>query len=394
MNSASSNPNNAFLTSALLSLAFVLALAGCSPGNPSLEAPAEAPEAVEAMEAPVSAKAKFVPKVDILFVVDNSNSMLKHQENLKRNINRFVEAFDKKSNVDFQIGVVSVYDSGRLNKSHPSYLENGRLRPLKDPREPGKLFDGPQLVRRDAGYADILGETLKIGVFAYEEGGPEIEELFSPILAAFKPGLNPGFIRRDAHLAIVFLSDVDDASPNLSGDALYASLLRAKGEESRMISSYGALALNPKGRKVCKPDPGLVDRRTGEWLSPEKVLSFIQTSNGPAYDRVQNPHVFSLCDQRFGDRLAVVGKQIQERASSHVRMPLKRVPQHGTLKVRVAGGRELVPGLEFKYDPNNPAIVIQDGDRIPELAEGGQIEVEMIPVDFRKLLSGQGQTVR
>jgi hypothetical protein len=394
MKSASSNSNDAFLTSALLSLALLLALAGCSPGNPNLEAPAEAPEAIEAMEAPVSAKAKFVPKVDILFVVDNSNSMLKHQENLKSNINRFVEAFDKKSNVDFQIGVVSVYDSGRLNKSHPHYLENGRLRPLKDPRQAGKIFDGPQFVRRDAGYSDILGETLKIGVFPYEEGGPEIEELFSPVLAALSPTLNPGFLRRDAHLAIVFLSDVDDGSPNVSGESLYASLLRAKGEESKMVSSYGVLALNPRGKKVCKPDPGLVDRNTGEWLNPDRVLKFVQLSNGPAYDKVQNPHVFSLCEARFGDRLAAVGKQIQERASSHVRMALKRVPQYGTLKVKVAGGRELLPGVEFKYDPNNPAIIIHDGDRIPELAEGGQIEVEMVPVDFRKLLTGQGQTVR
>jgi len=44
---------------------------------------------------------QMVKKGDVLFVIDNSDSMLVKQESLKKNIDRFVEAFEKNARLDF-----------------------------------------------------------------------------------------------------------------------------------------------------------------------------------------------------------------------------------------------------------------------------------------------------
>jgi hypothetical protein len=49
----------------------------------------------------------FDPRVDILFVVDSSGSMMSHQENLAKNIDLFVDKFVQAGTLDFHVGVIT-----------------------------------------------------------------------------------------------------------------------------------------------------------------------------------------------------------------------------------------------------------------------------------------------
>lgn len=95
------------MKNALTVAAAALALSACAPANPQKMAPPDTYVQTN-QSASVAAKSAFKPKVDILFVIDNSDSMVKHQENLKANINRFVEAFEANKRIDFQIDRKSV----------------------------------------------------------------------------------------------------------------------------------------------------------------------------------------------------------------------------------------------------------------------------------------------
>ena len=74
------------------------------------------------------------PKLDILFVIDNSNSMREEQEAVARELTGFIDELKKGGGVpsDFNIGVVttSVYLNGRVG---------GQTFLLSYPRQAGKL---------------------------------------------------------------------------------------------------------------------------------------------------------------------------------------------------------------------------------------------------------------
>src|SRR5690349_494813 len=88
---------------ALLMSFLVLGGLSCSPKNPKAHIiPDNTEEKVVQDNTQV-----FDPKVDILFVVDNSGSMGTHQQNLSANVSKFTQAFIKGSILDYNIGIVT-----------------------------------------------------------------------------------------------------------------------------------------------------------------------------------------------------------------------------------------------------------------------------------------------
>ena len=70
---------------------------------------------------------KFQPKVDILFFIDHSGSMISYQTSLAKNIDAFVEAMEKNKFLDYHVGVLKIPDynqeedesSGRMTGNPP-----------------------------------------------------------------------------------------------------------------------------------------------------------------------------------------------------------------------------------------------------------------------------------
>lgn len=363
--------------------AAALALSACAPENPQRMAPPEV-YSQGGTQAPVAANVVIKPKVDVLFVIDNSDSMKPHQENLKKNIDRFVEAFEKNARLDFNIGVVAVHDSVRYGKVVPNFHPLGVMYPVRDPAKPGEAVPGPAYVTRTPGYAQVLGETLKIGViprFAdaahkVDGGGPEFEEAFSPIVAAID-GRNAGFLRAEAHLAIIMITDADDASA-ISASKLDQTLYDVKGKDKAAYSTYAVLAIDG-----CKPDYGLiVNEKKQIYKKPERIQEFLQLNKGRMYN---------LCDKNYGDKLAEVGRAIERKASRKTRILLDAIPEEGTLKVFFdkdgdknfdATKESLVEG--YFYDSENVAVVIP-GDAMKGHGADEQVSITYTPIDGRRI---------
>jgi hypothetical protein len=106
-----------------------LLLSACAPSNPKRQPPVRTFSATE--ETAQEETADFNSKVDILFVIDNSTSMKEEQANLVKNIDEFAKAFSKNTTLDFHIGVLTVFDSGKYGQPGRLIRANGHLWPVE-----------------------------------------------------------------------------------------------------------------------------------------------------------------------------------------------------------------------------------------------------------------------
>lgn len=131
-------------------------------------------------------------EVDILFVLDNSSSMLTEQAKLSWNFPIFLDWFTG-SDVAYHIGITS------MDMDHPEH--RGRLRAV----------DGSRWIDRDTLDAELTFErmvTLGTGGSTFEEG---INAAYTAV-ALRDEGYNFGFRRESASLVVVAISDEDDQS--------------------------------------------------------------------------------------------------------------------------------------------------------------------------------------
>lgn len=318
----------------LIILAAAFALSACAPASPMKEnpAPPPAPE-IKPMPELVTDSAQVhnqyeSPKVDVLFVMDNSLSMQNHQEKLVASIDRFAESFIKNADVDFHVGVVKVYDSIRFSQSQATFVPNGQLL--------GKF------VSRSDNTVNQLKDMLKIGVLAPDKGGPEFEEIFSPVKAALTDpmlsGANAGFYRQDAHLAVIMITDANDASPNFDETNLAAFLYNLKGKRADKFSVYGVLAIANSDGQSCKQDPS---------GAPTHILNLLNAVDG---------HKFSLCDrdEEYGRKLALLGSDITAKVTFSRVVELTAIPDPAQPMTVMCEGKEIPKGPNgWAYDPRN-----------------------------------------
>jgi hypothetical protein len=152
-------------------------------------------------------------KVDILFVVDNSGSMGDEQQNLAASFASFIDNFTRR-NLDFQVGVISTDTS-----SQGALLSSGANE---------KILTGNTL-----NVIAKFQQNIRLGT-----GGSGSEAGLLNLTNAFAPaqiqagGVNQGFIRQDALLSIVVVSDEDESNVNVGGNA--AGYIRSNEQPSRL----------------------------------------------------------------------------------------------------------------------------------------------------------------
>jgi hypothetical protein len=187
-------------------------------------------------------------KLDILFVVDTSDSMDSDQDNLSNNIDKFVDVFVRNKRIDFQVGVVTTWDSITFGNSRRRYA-NGELVRVgnrDDKRFVGNkdvIYNDPKVpaARNQARLNRDLKRHIKVGTARLNQAnpavsGPNHEEIFSPILEALSPemlkGPNAGFLRENSYLAIVIITDTEDLTPL---DSAVAQLLAGVESQRRTL---------------------------------------------------------------------------------------------------------------------------------------------------------------
>lgn len=173
--------------------------------------------------------------VDILFVMDNSNSMAEEQQNLSQNFPLFIEALrtpklnNKIPNV--HIGVVTA-DLGAGNYGLPSCETTGgdggklqsqaRIAGCVPPTDPYiSYIDGVTNVKSSTSDAVQQVKEAFQCIVEIGTGGCGFEQTLESTRRALDQtaNVNPGFIRKDASLAVVIITDEDDCSA--SKPALY-----------------------------------------------------------------------------------------------------------------------------------------------------------------------------
>lgn len=167
------------------------------------------------------------PRLDILFVVDNSGSMREEQQAVARELTAFVEEVRRGGGVaqDFNVGVItsSVYQHWVVNgaRGWRDYsTQAGRLQPVPDPGPDGGVVPGTGTERMLSGLdpqlADKFSRLVQVGTSGSGQETPfeAVRLALSPPLVdtPLEQGGNGGFFRDRARLLVVVVTDEDDCS--------------------------------------------------------------------------------------------------------------------------------------------------------------------------------------
>jgi hypothetical protein len=160
------------------------------------------------------------PKADILIVIDNSGSMSDKQMALSVNFGAFIK-YATAAGVDYQIGVISTDtgDGGKLvgDASNPKILKP--TTPDVENKFKAKVVLGTS------------GSATEMSLL------PSVMALTAPVIT----NENAGFLRNDAVLAVVSVSDADDQSPQPV--AFYLNqLINIKGVQQASKFTFNAVA--------------------------------------------------------------------------------------------------------------------------------------------------------
>jgi hypothetical protein len=271
-----------------------------------------------------------VAQLDVLFVVDNSGSMVEEQASLARSFNRFIANLER-FGVDYHVGVVST--------------------DVEEPSHSGRLQGSPPFITRQTRGRDA---AFRRNVDVGTDGSGLEQGLLAAVLALsgeLTRARNRDFLRPLAPLTLIFVSDEDDGSPG--PDGYYTRVLRgARGIGNDRIIRASAIV-------------GLPGRRCGA-VSDEgrRYLEVVAALGGAAHD---------LCDQDFGDALEDIGSNALEALR---RFPLSCTPAApGSVRV-VVDGVELAE--EWVFEATSDTVVF-DGPYVPPADASLEIGYDVVP---------------
>ena len=277
--------------------------------------------------------------VDVLWVADDSASMIAERQRLAANFEAFLEMLvASHGQIDYRVGVTST-------NVGPTGL-NGRLRgPYIDPATPDP---------RAAFAAQLAFPETR----TRQEQGLEAARLSVT-------GASGDFLRPTAALAIIFLTDEDDAS--YGSPAHFARALRSvKGSGNEGLTTVSAIAGPlPDG---CTP-PGQENILWGDAKPAERYHELVEATGGT---------FGSICSD-FGPTLERVVRSVKTLRRT---FPLSLTPLVQTLEVRVCpnaedcGTNRRVPRDDvegWSYDEEAQAVVFA-GEYLPPPAWTVRIE--------------------
>ncbi len=251
-------------------------------------------------------------KVDILFVVDNSRSMLDEQMKLAPALNSFLSMIAK---IDWQIGFTTT------DVSDGQHGVKGSLLPLKG-------ASGKILTAATPNYAQVFANTVVRDelVNCKDTDCPSADErpLEAITLAISKRnGDNAGFFRDGADLATIILSDEDERSTGSGTSATdVVNTVKSAFGVNKTFTAFG-IVIKP-GDSTCYNRQQANGGNYGTYASALALLT--QGLTG------------SICDDDYGPTLASIGNRVREAVKS---ITLKVMPNPSTIQLK------MIP-----FDPN------------------------------------------
>jgi hypothetical protein len=247
--------------------------------------------------------------MDILFVVDDSGSMSEEQSNLATNFPQFINVLDNYTTssgdaLDYRVAVTT---TGRDVQYTISV--GGFTLPFDERGDNGAFRQDCGMTRRwlergDSNVGSTFACAAEVGT-----GGPSLEMPLEVINMAFTDrmtdGTNQGFLRDDALLAIVVLTDEDDCSRTDNNFTIQSDACDASSQPELVdISNYLAFLDNLTGDRgrwamaaIAGPGPGSCTSNFGDAIEAQRLKSFVNMAGSNA--------VFSsICDGDLATPLA------------------------------------------------------------------------------------------
>jgi len=285
-------------------------------------------------------KQSATDQVDILWVVDNSNSMQLEQSLLAAGFDSFASELDN-TNTDFHLGVITT----DFDYQDP---DRGRLR-----------GSPPFITRDDPNYVEEFKARAQVGLngSGKEKGLEAAEYALSPVMTT---AANSGFLRAEANLLVVIVSDEDDCSDkgalvNEPSEACYSrrDSLVPTGE---FVRSFRDL----KGTSAQLRLSAIVG------LGDQSAICDQSTTTGYRYIEVAGLTgglSGSICETDWSDMLYELGLNAVGVSTTFF-MDHRAVP--GTLQVQVNEVPVPESGVDgYTYDPEGPSITFH-GSWIPQ----------------------------
>ena len=276
-------------------------------------------------------------EVDILWVVDNSRSMTEEQQAVATSAQQFVTGLET-SGMDFHLGVITTdvdatnLDAGVLLGS-PSYLENAT-----------------------ANYVTAFQQRVQVST-----GGSDQEKGLQAAITALTPPLtnsrNIGFLRPDAMLSIIVLSDENDCSDfgalgsGADGESCYTD-----SDKLTPVSDLADLI------RTVKDDPSRIT--VSGIIGPPTASACVDTVPGHRYEIAISSFAgieADICETDYAgimERLGLIATGVMDT------FPLSYVPDPDTIEVAVkpaeapeyAIPNNEVDGWTYLDDPAAPRI--------------------------------------
>jgi len=149
-------------------------------------------------------------QVDILWVIDNSHSMEAEQGRIAQGFVSFVSNLSE-TNIDFHIGVITT----DMDLDNP---------------DRALLLGHPAVLTPEDNYIGLFQNRVQVGI----DGSDKEKGLSASLEALTEPlasGMNAGFLRDDATLSIIYVSDEDDCSDNEALAGQQSSACYTQGDD-------------------------------------------------------------------------------------------------------------------------------------------------------------------
>ncbi|MBY0471546.1 hypothetical protein K2X30_10300 [bacterium] len=262
--------------------------------------------------------------IDILFVIDNSQSMKLLHDSVADNAALFFKDFIRRnSDLHWRVGLMSTAwtEKPYIGMDPSTILDSGSTDPVSRFRE----------------------AIRKLGT-----DGDNNEQFFWPLKNAMSD--YSWFFRKHAALAVIVVTDTDDGVDQWEGlkpDPYVTAGLLKDFKKGQPISMYGIFSLPDVGGMNCQGE------REGIFYDRSRYRAFF----------MQFPsEVYAGCDPKFGENLSEIGKSI----ISSVPMYLPRIPiyipaQPGTMEITY-NGEPLLGGPDgvWDYDMDEGMIYFND----------------------------------
>jgi hypothetical protein len=262
-------------------------------------------------------------KMDILFVIDNSGSMGEEQDNLASNFPQFISVLDSFTNsagqpIDYHVGVTTtgVSKDYSISAGIPGFPNI----PESQSGDDGKLLTGNScgmtrrwIERSDANVSSMFSCVAGVGTNGPSDEMP-LEGMRLAMTERMSDNYNAGFMRDDALLAVVILTDENDCSREDNNFTISATSNLC--DQGSAVADYVATLDTVKGSRdrwaaaiIAGTGPGACSSSFGSADEATRLLDFAQQTG-------TNAVTSSICEGDLSGALGDAMAKFQEACNA------------------------------------------------------------------------------